>query len=254
MNRYSRTDDSAQRPDGERPASDEIRRALNRILKSDAFRDSYRLKSFLSFIVEATLAGHGERLKAYTIAVEALGRDVNFDPQADPIIRVEAVRMRHALARYYSGSGSDDPLVIDVPRGRYIPTFRRREAYDAPPAVVDEAIAARRQCDRGQQAEIIRRCRELFEAIRRFRELARVHPSEVRVMTSAIVQAQHMLIESLTLLQICYRDDISIDPTTASAERIGLLEFSRAAPERVMGVSQKPASNGAGHRAGQGVS
>lgn len=236
MNNYPRTDDSGERDDGECPQSDEIRRALNRILKSDAFRDSYRLKSFLSFIVEATLAGHGERLKAYTIAVEALGRDVDFDPQADPIIRVEAVRMRHALARYYSGSGREDPLVIDVPRGRYIPTFRRRDACEAPAALVNEAIAARLQCDRGQQVEIIGCRRELFEAIRRFRELARVHPSEVRVMTSAIVQAQRMLIESLLLLEICYRGDIPVDPDPPadSAERIGQLKFARGAQGRVI--------------------
>lgn len=250
MNKYLRTDGSGERNDGECPQTDEIRRALNRILKSDAFRDSYRLKSFLSFIVEATLAGHGERLKAYTIAVEALGRDVDFDPQADPIIRVEAVRMRHALARYYSGSGRDDPLVIDVPRGRYIPTFRRREACEAPAPSINEAIAGCSPSDRGQHAEIIGRRRELFEAIRRFRELARVHPGEVRVMTTAIVQAQHMLIESLTLLEICYRADLPLDPQPAAAERIGRFKFARGAQERVMQGGQKTGNNALGHRAG----
>ena len=75
-------------------------------------------------------AGDGKKLKAYTIAVEALGRGTDFDPQTDPIVRVEAVRLRQALARYYSGTGRDDPLVIEVPRGSYVPAFRRRHACE----------------------------------------------------------------------------------------------------------------------------
>jgi hypothetical protein len=76
-------------------------------------------------VVEAALAGCADRLKAYTIAVEALGRGENFDPQTDPIVRVEAVRLRRALAAYYAGPGAHDPLIIELPRGRYVPTFRR---------------------------------------------------------------------------------------------------------------------------------
>ena len=109
----------------ERLHADDIRRELSRIVQSSTFRDSYRLTSILSFIVETTLAGNGGKLKAYTIAVEALGRGPDFDPQTDPIVRVEAVRMRQALTRYYSGVGRDDPLVIEVPRGSYVPAFSR---------------------------------------------------------------------------------------------------------------------------------
>lgn len=67
------------------------------------------MTSFLLFIVETTLAGHGNKLKAYTIAMEALGCGTDFDPQTDPVVRVEAVRLRRALARYYSGAGCNDP-------------------------------------------------------------------------------------------------------------------------------------------------
>ena len=63
------------------------------------------------------LRGHGERLKGYTIGVEVLRRDVTFDPQIDPIVRVEATRLRRAIERYYAGPGADDPIVIDLPRG-----------------------------------------------------------------------------------------------------------------------------------------
>ena len=112
------------------PPSDtaEIRAALTRILSSDGFSGGAQLAAFLRHIVEETLAGRSERIRAYTIGVEALGRPASFDPQRDPIVRVEANRLRQALATYYAGSGSDEDLVIEVPRGRYVPSFRRRTA------------------------------------------------------------------------------------------------------------------------------
>ena len=124
------------------PHADEIRRQLGRIVGSAAFRDSLRLTRFLTFVVEATLAGKGDRIKAYTIAVEALGRGGDFDLQADPIVRVEAGRLRQALARYYSGAGGHDPLVIDVPRGGYVPIFRPRDEAAAASSNADPAAAA----------------------------------------------------------------------------------------------------------------
>jgi hypothetical protein len=56
-----------------------------------------------------------------------LRRDPKFDPQLDPIVRVEATRLRRAIERYYAGPGATDPIIIDLPRGSYAPTFRRRE-------------------------------------------------------------------------------------------------------------------------------
>ena len=81
------------------------RRPRARSCASRPFDTSPKLTSFLRFVVESTLAGQGERLKGYTIGVEALGRGENFDPQIDPIVRVEAIRLRAALARYYAGDG-----------------------------------------------------------------------------------------------------------------------------------------------------
>ena len=75
-------------------------------------------------MVESTLAGHAARLKGYTIGVEALGRHASFAPQIEPIVRVEAIRLRAALARYYAGAGSRDPVVIEMPRGHYVAHFR----------------------------------------------------------------------------------------------------------------------------------
>jgi tetratricopeptide (TPR) repeat protein len=115
--------------------AEDIHRRLDRICASCAFRGSLRLTRFLRFIVETTLAGKSDTIKAYTIAVEALGRGGNFDPQSDPIVRVEAGRLRQALARYYAGPGQEDIIVLDLPRGTYVPVFHLAGASkDAPPA------------------------------------------------------------------------------------------------------------------------
>lgn len=111
--------------DGERPTADEVRAALDRIAASDAFRACPQLIAFLRYVVEATLRGGQDRIKGYTIAVEALGRGDDFDPQDDPIVRVEAMRLRRALQRYYANGGRDDAVHIVLPLGSYVPVFRR---------------------------------------------------------------------------------------------------------------------------------
>ena len=102
----------------------EIQAALADVLASPPFSKSAQLTNFLRFVVEEALAGRGERIKAYTIATAALGRDESFDPQADPIVRVEAARLRRALRTYYADGGAEQPIVIELPTGTYAPVFR----------------------------------------------------------------------------------------------------------------------------------
>lgn len=113
--------DGNERPDDE--AARQIRGGLGRVLASETFRAAPQLSAFLSFIVERTLEGRRSELKGYTIAVEALGRPAEFDPQSDPIVRVEAGRLRRALTQYYIDEGRDDPLRISIPVGGYVPAF-----------------------------------------------------------------------------------------------------------------------------------
>jgi tetratricopeptide (TPR) repeat protein len=94
---------------------------------STIFSSSPQLISFLRYVIEATLRGKQNSVKAYVIATEALGRGPRFDPQIDPIVRVDATRLRRAIERYYQTEGADDRIVIDLPRGSYIPTFRYRD-------------------------------------------------------------------------------------------------------------------------------
>ncbi len=104
-------------------SSDAAREALARITSSNAFRGAPQLVSFLTYIVEATLAGKQAEIKGYTIAVEALGRPQDFDPVSDPIVRVEAGRLRKTMELYYAGEGAADPVRIVVERGGYVPFF-----------------------------------------------------------------------------------------------------------------------------------
>ena len=108
------------------PTPHEVRAAVDRMIASEPFSRSPQLGTFLRFVVEAALRGKSSRIKAYTIGVEVLRRDVRFDPQLDPIVRVEGTRLRRTIERYYAGAGADDPIVIDLPRGGYVPVFRRR--------------------------------------------------------------------------------------------------------------------------------
>src|SRR3954452_22966977 len=103
--------------DDERTTVEEVRAALDRIAASEAFCACPQLIAFLRYVVEATLRGSQDRIKGYTIAVEALGRGDDFDPQDDPIVRVEAMRLRRALQRYYANGGRDDSVRIELPVG-----------------------------------------------------------------------------------------------------------------------------------------
>src|SRR5579862_391915 len=97
---------------------------LNRILASKAFRQADRLKRFLTFIVEETVAGRGERLKEFVVGVEVFGKPDSFDPRNDPIVRVQARRLRAQLSRYYREEAPESEVVIELPKGGYAPTFR----------------------------------------------------------------------------------------------------------------------------------
>ncbi len=123
-------------------AGPDVRTSLARMLASDAFRTAPQLSGFLSYIVEATLDGRAREIKGYTIATQAFGRSSDFDPLTDPIVRVEAMRLRKAIQAYYEGEGADDTIVIEVPRGGYVPTIVRRTGATASGASLPERPAA----------------------------------------------------------------------------------------------------------------
>jgi serine/threonine-protein kinase len=108
---------------------------LDRVLGSRIFAHSARLGRFLKFGVESALAGRTD-VNEYSIGVDVFGRDTSFDPRIDPIVRVDARRLRTKLREYYDGEGADDRLEICLPLRTYVPVFRTRDGQPAPaPAV-----------------------------------------------------------------------------------------------------------------------
>jgi hypothetical protein len=111
-----------------------IREQLQRILVSPGFLHSERLRRFLTHCIESTLSGQVQDLKEYAIGVVVFDRPKLYNPADDPIVRVEARRLRKKLEEYYQGRGAVDPLVIQVPKGGYLPSFETRRKSLKPPA------------------------------------------------------------------------------------------------------------------------
>ena len=105
-----------------------MRAHVQRVLAFSDFASAPQLSSFLTYIVEQKLQGQEDRIKAYSIATEALGRPSSFDPQQDPIVRVQARRLRQALQAYYASPEADPDLRIVLATGNYVPQFELLEA------------------------------------------------------------------------------------------------------------------------------
>jgi serine/threonine-protein kinase len=117
---------------------DAVREHLERILTSPTFQQGDKLKRFLKFIVLEAVAGRRHELKEYVIGVQVFGKEEAFDPRTDPIVRVQARRLRAKLVRYYREEGRADETVIELPKGGYAPVFKQRDT----PVLVKRTVAA----------------------------------------------------------------------------------------------------------------
>ena len=115
--------DTATATERDTPWIEQCEHQVRRILQSATFRNATTLQQLFQFLAAKTIAGTPEGLKEYTIGVEALGRKPDFDPKIDPIVRVQSHRLRLKLKEYYDLEGSHDPILIQIPRGHYLPTF-----------------------------------------------------------------------------------------------------------------------------------
>jgi TolB-like protein/tetratricopeptide (TPR) repeat protein len=116
----------------------EIRAQAERLLASRTFTRSSRLTRFLRFCVEQTVLGNASQLKEQRIGIEVFDREQDYDPRIDPIVRVEARRLRAKLKSYYSSAGRGDPILIGLPKGSYVPVFRARAGARAKAAADPE--------------------------------------------------------------------------------------------------------------------
>src|SRR6516225_9830069 len=110
-------------------ATEDVRVQLDRILASRALAGSDQLKRLLHLTVERTISNQSDLLKEYNLGLEVFQRPPDYDPKVDPIVRVQARRLRAKLDEYYAGEGSGDSLVIRFPKGTYIPVFEHRTAH-----------------------------------------------------------------------------------------------------------------------------
>src|ERR1700722_10644401 len=108
-------------------SAEDVRGLLQRILASPPFLNARRASQFLRFVVEGTLDGE-DGFKEYLIGIEGFDRPQNYDPKDDPVVRIEAGRLRKKLAEFYAGPGVNDPILIELPKGGYVPVFRKRPA------------------------------------------------------------------------------------------------------------------------------
>jgi TolB-like protein/tetratricopeptide (TPR) repeat protein len=139
------------------PPTEAVRREMDKVLASRAFRTAKGQKNFLRYAVEQTIAGHGNEIKEYSVGVEVFHRGESFDPRLDPIVRIEARNLRLRLAKYYLGEGEHDDLRIEFSKGSYAPSFRaiipsdhieeptdRAPAgFSSPPQTIPQLVAAK---------------------------------------------------------------------------------------------------------------
>lgn len=117
---------------------EEVREALGRMVASRDFPASERNRRFMAYVVEKALAGTCAEVGGYEIATKVFGRPAGFNPSSDPIVRIEAAKLRRDLEVYYLKSGAAEAVRINLPRGGYIPIFERATPVpQSSPAALD---------------------------------------------------------------------------------------------------------------------
>lgn len=125
------------------PPNELVTESLERVLRSSLFKKADRQSRFLRHVVRKHLEGDDDSLREISIGFEVYERPDSYDPKLDPIVRVEASRLRSRLREYYETAGTEDPVRIDIPKGAYVPTFELRVA--APQSLPVETGPSRRQ-------------------------------------------------------------------------------------------------------------
>lgn len=105
---------------------------IDRILRSDEFRNSEVLRRLLLYLAEKSASGEADNLKEYIIAIDGLGKPASYDPQHNSAVRIQIGRLRQKLSEYYRDQGKDDPIRIELPKGRFRLNFEHRKPESAP--------------------------------------------------------------------------------------------------------------------------
>jgi adenylate cyclase len=109
---------------------DQVRAELDKVQSSRVFHGTKLLNRLLRFVVDQSIAGNAASLKEMTLGMGVFGRGPAFDPRMDPIVRVDARRLRVKLTEYYNTEGANDLVIIELPKGHYVPVFSWRASPD----------------------------------------------------------------------------------------------------------------------------
>jgi len=136
------------------PAAPAVRETLERLLASQTFGRSERARKLLRYLVEREQAGEADRLKGFSIAMDVFGKDGDFDPATDAVVRVQAGRLRELLQHYFANEGIAEPVRIAIPRGGYVPAYElnaiRLPDRAVPELKLDGAVSAYQPDDAGK--------------------------------------------------------------------------------------------------------
>ncbi len=111
-----------------RAGADPRRDLVQRVAGSTSFQKAKRLREFLQFVGERALSEPERAIREHEIGSAVFGRQAEFDPSADTLVRVHASQLRKKLQHYFATEGAGEPLVIELPRGSYLPVFHERAA------------------------------------------------------------------------------------------------------------------------------
>jgi hypothetical protein len=109
------------------PSQERCQREVQRILQSAPFRNAPMLQQLLQYLASKAIENSAESMKEYTIGIDVFGRPQDFDPKTDTIVRVQIHRLRQKLKEYYEAEGIRDPVLIEIPKGHYLPVFESVE-------------------------------------------------------------------------------------------------------------------------------
>lgn len=199
------------------PTADEVCRQVKRILTSEEFHAPKRGRNFLEFVVNETLAGRSDFLKAFTIANVVFGREASFDPQNDPVVRIEAGRIRKALERYYLVAGDRDDVVITVPKGGYVPHFEYARGALAPTEPIETS-------DNAQNVEYEDQSHSLEETLR---------PGLVTVIGLGTALAVVLALLAFTFVSSSRHDPTAALPSTHPEPKVVVEFFAESSPADV---------------------
>src|SRR6202453_2284496 len=102
------------------------RTQIQRILQSKAFRTSEVQRNLLAYLADKSINGSADSLKEYVIGVDVFDKPASYDPQQVSAVRMHVGRLRQKLADYYRLEGTEDPVIVDLPKGGFKVTFEPR--------------------------------------------------------------------------------------------------------------------------------